>query len=40
MALQLRRDVGLLDDRYKDLPERVTKLEEKVFAPKRQRRRS
>jgi len=26
MGLQLRRDIGLLDDRYKDLPERVTKL--------------
>jgi predicted metal-dependent hydrolase len=41
-ADQLKREVGLVDDRYKDLPERVTKLEVAVFAPppaKRQRRR-
>jgi len=42
-ADQLKREVGLVDDRYRDLPDRVEKLETAVFAPepraKKQRRR-
>lgn len=34
-----RDELSTIDDKYKDLPERVTKLEAKVFAPKRRRRR-
>jgi hypothetical protein len=37
-----RTEVSVVDDKYKDLPERVTKLEAAVFPPppvKRQRRR-
>lgn len=34
-----RDDMAVIDEKYKDLPDRVSKLEAKVFAPKRQRRR-
>jgi hypothetical protein len=34
----LRALIGPLDDKYKDLPRRVGKLEAAVFAPKRRRR--
>ena len=34
----MQRFLAGFDDRYKDLPPRVTKLEAKVFAPKRRRR--
>ena len=33
----MRRDVAAVDDKYRDLPPRVKKLEAKVFAPKRRR---
>ncbi|HEY5947336.1 MAG TPA: hypothetical protein VIV40_17650, partial [Kofleriaceae bacterium] len=34
------RDItGVVDEKYKDLPPRVVRLENKVFPPKRQRRR-
>lgn len=42
VSKQHRADVAKLDERYKDLPDRVTKLETAVFGPapvKRQRRR-
>jgi len=35
----LMQTVGVVDDKYKDLPGRVTKLERKVLAPKRTPRR-
>jgi hypothetical protein len=35
----MRHDVAVVDDKYKDLPRRVKKLEAKVFAPKRRRTR-
>lgn len=34
-----REMVGVIDEKYNDLPRRVTALEAKVFPPKRQRRR-
>jgi hypothetical protein len=34
----MQRFMATLDDKYNDLPPRVTKLEAKVFAPKRRRR--
>jgi hypothetical protein len=34
-----REMVGVIDEKYNDLPRRVTTLEAKVFPPKRQRRR-
>jgi hypothetical protein len=33
-----RRNLSFLDDKYKDVPPRVTRLEAKVFAPKRRKR--
>ena len=33
-----RSELGVIDDQYKDLPARVTKLEEAVFPPPRARR--
>ena len=36
-AMQTR--ITTVDEQYKDLPARVTRLEEEVFRPKRQRRR-
>ncbi len=33
-----RRDFVMLDDKYKDLPPRVDRLEAQVFAPRRRRR--
>ena len=35
---ELRTQLTAVDDQYKDLPPRVRKLEEVVFAPKRKRR--
>lgn len=35
---QMQREVRLVDDRYRDLPIRVTRLENIVNAPKRRRR--
>lgn len=32
-------EISVIDEQYKDLPPRVTRLEQKVFPPKRQRRR-
>ena len=37
---QFQRSLRVFDDPYRDLPERVTRLEAKVFPPKRTRRRS
>lgn len=34
----VRGQIGVVDDKYKDLPPRVKKLEDKVFAAKRSRR--
>lgn len=33
-----RRGLAVVDEQYKDLPPRVTRLEAKVFAPKRRRK--
>ena len=38
MAEEMRRWIAGLDDKYRDLPGRVDKLEARVFAPKRRRR--
>jgi hypothetical protein len=35
---EMRAWMTAFDDRYRDLPPRVTRLESKVFAPKRRRR--
>lgn len=36
-AADTHRYIAALDDKYRDLPARVTRLETKVFAPKRKR---
>ena len=35
----VRSQIAVIDDKYQDLPPRVKKLEDKVFAPKRRRAR-
>jgi hypothetical protein len=37
---ELTTRVRVVDDQYKDLPARVTKLEAKVFAPPKRKRRA
>lgn len=36
---EVHQIIGAVDEKYRDLPPRVTRLEAKVFPPKRQRRR-
>lgn len=40
MSEQHTREVAVVDDKYQDLPGRVSRLEAVVFPPKRTRRRS